>query len=76
MTFYTILYPLVGGIFNSNENVIENFENIFWIVILAQPFNSIAFTFDGIFKGLGKAVDLRNTLMIGTFFFLFQLFTR
>ena len=69
MTFYTILYPLVGGIFNSNENVIEVFENIFWIVILAQPFNSIAFTFDGIFKGLGKAVDLRNTLIIGTFLF-------
>ena len=52
-----------------NENVIEIFENIFWIVILAQPFNSIAFTFDGIFKGLGKAVDLRNTLIIGTFLF-------
>ena len=69
MCFYTILYKLIGGIFNSNENVIEVFENVFWIVILAQPFNSIAFTFDGIFKGLGKAVDLRNTLIIGTFLF-------
>tara|TARA_X000000950_G_scaffold102746_1_gene129753 strand:+ start:8338 stop:9654 length:1317 start_codon:yes stop_codon:yes gene_type:complete len=69
MCFYTILYQLIGGIFNSNENVIEVFENVFWIVILAQPFNSIAFTFDGIFKGLGKAVDLRNTLIIGTFLF-------
>ena len=73
MTFYSLLYPLIGKVFNSNENVIEIFENIFWIVILAQPFNSIAFTFS-IFKGLGKAVDLRNTLIIGTFLFLFQLF--
>ena len=69
MTIYSLLYPLIGKVFNSNENVIEIFENIFWIVILAQPFNSIAFTFDGIFKGLGKAVDLRNTLIIGTFLF-------
>ena len=69
MTVYSLLYPLIGKVFNSNENVIEIFENIFWIVILAQPFNSIAFTFDGIFKGLGKAVDLRNTLIIGTFLF-------
>ena len=69
MAFYTVLYPLIGRVFNSNENVIEIFENIFWIVILAQPFNSIAFTFDGIFKGLGKAIDLRNTLIIGTFLF-------
>ena len=69
MTIYTFLYPLIGKVFNSNENVVEIFENTFWIVILAQPFNSIAFTFDGIFKGLGKAVDLRNTLIIGTFLF-------
>lgn len=69
MTVYSLLYPFIGKVFNSNENVIEIFENIFWIVILAQPFNSIAFTFDGIFKGLGKAVDLRNTLIIGTFLF-------
>ena len=39
------------------------------MVIIAQPLNSIAFTFDGIFKGLGRAVDLRNTLIIGTFIF-------
>jgi Na+-driven multidrug efflux pump len=35
-------------------------------VIISQPFNSIAFTFDGIFKGLGEAVYLRNTLISGT----------
>lgn len=69
MTIYTILYPYIGKFFNPEENVNIIFKSIFWMVIIAQPFNSIAFTFDGIFKGLGRAVDLRNTLIIGTFFF-------
>ena len=69
MTIYILLYPFIGQFFNSNKIVIEFFQSFFWMVILAQPFNAIAFTFDGIFKGLGKAVDLRNTLIIGTFLF-------
>ena len=47
--------------------VVAAFEATFWIILLAQPINSIAFTFDGIFKGLGEAVYLRNTLVAGTF---------
>ena len=69
MVIYTIFYTYIGKLFNPEENVNMIFKSIFWMVILAQPFNSIAFTFDGIFKGLGRAVDLRNTLIIGTFFF-------
>ena len=69
MVTYTALYPYIGKLFNPEENVNVIFKSIFWMVIIAQPFNSIAFTFDGIFKGLGRAVDLRNTLIIGTFFF-------
>ena len=69
MVIYTISYPYIGKLFNPEENVNIIFKSIFWMVIIAQPFNSIAFTFDGIFKGLGRAVDLRNTLIIGTFFF-------
>ena len=49
MIFYILLYPFIGH-FNSNKMVLELFQSFFWIVILAQPFNSIAFTFDGIFK--------------------------
>jgi Na+-driven multidrug efflux pump len=69
MVIYTVFYPYIGKLFNPEENVNIIFKSIFWMVIIAQPFNSIAFTFDGIFKGLGRAVDLRNTLIIGTFFF-------
>ena len=63
---YLLCYPILGPIFNDNPMVISAFEATFWIVIISQPFNSIAFTFDGIFKGLGEAVYLRNTLISGT----------
>ena len=32
-----------------------------------QPINAVAFAYDGIFKGLGEAKLLRNTLLISTF---------
>lgn len=67
MAIYSITYFSIGDLFNNNKEVIVFFESIFWIVILAQPFNSIAFTFDGLFKGLGRAVELRNTLIYATF---------
>mgnify|MGYP001168172364 CR=1 FL=1 len=64
---YAIFYTKIGKLFNSDSEVIMYFNATFWIVIIAQPFNAIAFTFDGIFKGLGRAVDLRNTLTVATF---------
>ena len=63
---YTVFYTALGPVFNDNPMVTYAFEATFWIVIISQPFNSIAFTFDGIFKGLGEAVFLRNTLITGT----------
>ena len=70
---YAIFYKALGPIFNDNPMVISAFETTFWIVILSQPFNSIAFTFDGIFKGLGEAVYLRNTLILGTVLIFFPI---
>jgi putative MATE family efflux protein len=67
MIIYSLGYFYIGKFFNNNIEVNVVFESIFWIVIIAQPFNSIAFTFDGIFKGLGKAIELRNTLIYATF---------
>ena len=66
--FYFISYPVIGSLFNNDPEVNKFFKATFWIIIIAQPFNSIAFTFDGIFKGLGEAVYLRNTLIIGSLF--------
>ena len=67
MIIYTMSYAYVGNIFNSDETVLNHFNYTFWVIIIAQPFNSIAFTFDGIFKGMGRAKELRNTLIQAAF---------
>lgn len=53
--------------FSKEQEVLHLFYNIFWIVLIMQPVNAIAFVFDGIFKGLAEAVILRNTLLASTF---------
>ncbi len=62
-----IFYFPIGRIFTHDNEVLDLFYGIFWIVILMQPINAVAFVFDGIFKGLAEAVVLRNTLLIATF---------
>ena len=65
--FYGIFYHSLGRLFISEEEVLNIFYSIFWMVIAMQPINALAFTFDGIFKGLGEAKFLRNVLLIATF---------
>jgi len=60
-------YDDIGLMFSREQEVLTLFYQIFWIVILMQPLNAIAFVFDGIFKGLAEAVILRNTLLAATF---------
>lgn len=63
-----VLYKPIGLLFTQDSFVLESFYGIFWIVLIMQPINAIAFVFDGIFKGLAEAVILRNLLLIATFF--------
>ncbi len=62
-----IFYQPIGQLFTKETIVLDTFYSIFWIVIIMQPLNAIAFVFDGLFKGLAEAVTLRNTLLIATF---------
>jgi putative MATE family efflux protein len=62
-----LFYRKIGTIFTDQNNVLNSFYSIFWIVLMMQPLNAIAFVFDGLFKGLGEGVKLRNTLLIATF---------
>ena len=62
-----IFYRQIGAIFSNETIVLETFYSFFFIVILGLPMNSIAFLFDGIFKGLGEMKYLRNVLLIATF---------
>ena len=68
MTFFGFVfyYPL-GKIFNNDPIVLGEFYSVFWIVLVMLPLCSIAFIFDGIYKGLGWMKDLRNVLLFSTF---------
>ncbi|MGD1846141.1 MAG: MATE family efflux transporter [Salibacteraceae bacterium] len=60
---YLIAYPWMASFFSTDEAVIDLFNGVFWLILLAQPVNALAFTFDGLFKGLGRTALLRNVLM-------------
>ncbi|MFD2822603.1 MATE family efflux transporter [Lacinutrix iliipiscaria] len=62
-----LLYYPLGTIFTKDREVLNEFYNVFWVVLLMQPLCALAFIFDGIFKGLGKMKTLRNVLLLSTF---------
>jgi len=62
-----LLYRPLGALFSNDVNVLQTFYSIFFIVILALPINTVAFVFDGLFKGLGEMRYLRNVLLTATF---------
>lgn len=61
-----LLYFKIGPWFNDDVVVNELFLETFFIILLMQPINAVAFIYDGIFKGWGEAPYLRNLLMIVT----------
>jgi len=63
-----LLYKPIGVTFTNDADVLAQFYNIFWIVLLMQPICAVAFVFDGIFKGLGNMKNLRNVLLLTTLF--------
>ncbi len=63
---YVLTTKIITGLY-FNEATAPIFLTFFWVIIIAQPINSIAYSLDGIFKGLGEAKTLRNVLLIGTF---------
>ncbi|MDT0676383.1 MATE family efflux transporter [Autumnicola musiva] len=67
MAICGMFYDEIGWLFNKEATVLALFSSVFWIVLIMQPVNAIAFMFDGIFKGLGEAKYLRNVLLVATF---------
>lgn len=65
---YGLFYNSLAPLFTTDETVITAFNSIFWLVILSQPINALAFALDGIYKGLGETKILRNILAISTLF--------
>jgi len=63
----TVFYYPLGSIFSNDKAVLNEFYNIFWIILIMQPLCALAFIFDGVFKGLGEMKYLRNVLLFSTF---------
>lgn len=61
-----LFYIQIGQLFSEEDEVLRLFFGIFWIVLIMQPINAVAFVFDGIFKGLAEAKTLRNLLIFAT----------
>jgi len=67
MVFGFLFYKPIGRIFSNEREVLETFYSVFFVLILGFPINTMAFVFDGLFKGLGEMKYLRNVLLIATF---------
>ncbi len=63
-----LFYKPLGMVFNKDPEVLSVYYAMFYIVLVTLPFNSVAFTLDAIFKGLGEMKYLRNVLLGATFF--------
>jgi putative MATE family efflux protein len=62
-----LFHKAIGRTFSADPAVLETFNQLFWVVILALPLGAIAFIYDGLFKGMGKMRLLRNVLLAATF---------
>lgn len=65
-TLGLLFYSFIGPIFTKDQLVLNEFYNVFWIVLAMQPLCALAFIFDGMFKGMGKMKFLRNLLLLST----------
>jgi len=63
-----VFYSPLGLLFNKDPKVLSIFYGMFFMVLISQPLNALAFTLDAIFKGIGEMGYLRNVLLGATFF--------
>lgn len=64
MTIYLVFTQSIGRLLTKSADVLAVFYSAFWLVAIMQPINSMAFLFDGIYKGLGETKVLRNLFVI------------
>lgn len=63
---YTVGYSHIGALFTQDGTVLGLLGGVFWLVVITQPINAVAFAFDGVYKGLGNGRLLRNVLLAST----------
>ena len=63
-----LFYNEIGSLFIKDQTVQQEFNKVFWIILVMQPLCAITFIFDAIFKGMGEMKYLRNVLIFATCF--------
>lgn len=63
---YLAGYHAIGTLFTNDAAVLTLLGGVFWMVVITQPINAVAFAFDGVYKGFGNGKILRNVLLIST----------
>ena len=71
---YFMFYIQIGEWLTKDTDIRHLFYQTFWIVVLMQPINAMAFLFDGFYKGLGFTQTLRNSFLIATFLGFFPIY--
>ncbi len=61
-----LFYNEIGSLFIKDQSVQQEFNKVFWIILVMQPLCAITFIFDAIFKGMGEMAFLRNLLLFST----------
>jgi putative MATE family efflux protein len=64
---YAAGYSRIGSLFTQDASVMGLLSGVFWLVVITQPINAVAFAFDGVYKGLGNGRLLRDVLLTSTF---------
>lgn len=70
MIVYGIGYNYWGNLFSNDPQVISIFKKTFLFIIIAQPINALAFTYDGILKGIAASTFIRDMMVLAWLFFL------
>lgn len=63
-----ILNKEIAMLFTKDKDVISTFQQMSLFLVLLQFLNGFTFSLDGLGKGLGMGKQLRNSLLIATFF--------
>lgn len=68
IVIFLLFHVEIIGVLAEDSRVTHLYKDVLFLFILCLPLNALAFTLDGVFKGLGEAKFLRNLLVISTLF--------
>lgn len=68
VVIFILFHSNIVGVLADDERIMELYPKVLVLFLICLPLNALAFTLDGVFKGLGEAKFLRNLLIVSTVF--------